>query len=268
MMVFEKHELNREFCWQYPFASDANRTFNVISQEQAIAFDELGFFTLDNAFSARELIDVIAAIDPFEAEVEAFLSTQNNRTQGISRAGEITFRPHLVTVAPVLKQFSRHPTLRGLVHDLMGTKVRLYWDQSVYKKPKSPREFPWHQDNGYTFVLPQQYLTCWIALTDATQDNGCPWVVPGVHRQGTLKHKLTPLGYECFAHPDDAQPIELKAGSIAVFSSLTPHRTGPNITTHVRKSYILQYAPDGACMYRKGHKPLPCNDPNRQYLVT
>ena len=41
--------------------------------------------------------------------------------------------------------------------------------------------FPWHQDNGYAFLEPQQYLTCWIALTDATRENGCPWVVPGLH---------------------------------------------------------------------------------------
>ena len=57
--------------------------------------------------------------------------------------------------------------------------MRLYWDQAVYKKPDTAAPFPWHQDNGYAYVEPQQYLTCWIALTDATEDNGCPWVVPG-----------------------------------------------------------------------------------------
>ena len=35
-----------------------------------------------------------------------------------------------------------------------------------------------HQDNGYAYVHPQQYLTIWLALTDATVDNGCPWVAP------------------------------------------------------------------------------------------
>ena len=40
--------------------------------------------------------------------------------------------------------------------------------------------------------------------------------------------------------------MELTAGSIAVFSSLSPHRTGPNLTQKTRKAYILQYADDGA----------------------
>ena len=38
----------------------------------------------------------------------------------------------------------------------------------------------------------------------------------------------------------------MKAGSIVVFSSLTPHTTRYNTTDETRKAYILQYAPDGA----------------------
>ena len=53
-----------------------------------------------------------------------------------------------------------------------------------------------------------------------------------------------------------------------VFSSLTPHRTGPNLTDAVRKTYILQYAPDGACT-RTDDEPRqgPQNDSARQYFV-
>jgi len=117
----------------------------------------------------------------------------------------------------------------------------------VYKKPEKPQPFPFHQDNGYTYVEPQAYLTCWIALTDATLENGCPWVMPRVHRRGTLKHWLTDLGWQCL--PDDvagAVAAPVRAGGIVVFSSLTPHRTGPNVSRSVRKAYIVQFAPDGA----------------------
>ena len=40
------------------------------------------------------------------------------------------------------------------------------------------------------------YLTFWIPLTDATEENGCPWVVPKLHRRGTLEHLTTDLGFE------------------------------------------------------------------------
>jgi len=39
--------------------------------------------------------------------------------------------------------------------------------------------------------------------------------------------------------------VPAKAGDIVVFSSLTPHRTGPNLTADMRRAYILQYAPSG-----------------------
>jgi ectoine hydroxylase-related dioxygenase (phytanoyl-CoA dioxygenase family) len=129
--------------------------------------------------------------------------------------------------------------------------------------------FPWHQDNGYTYIEPQQYLTCWVALTDATRDNGCPWVAPGLHRHGTLAHHMTDAGWECLTDdPADATPVEAPAGSIVVFSSLTPHKTGPNVTDGVRKAYIVQFAPDGAVAWRAGERGEAQNDPERQFLIT
>ena len=115
----------------------------------------------------------------------------------------------------------------------------------MYKKPGTEFPFPWHQDNGYAFVEPQQYLTCWVALTDATEENGCPWVVPGLHRLGTLAHEYSDIGFVCLREPEGAVPVPAPAGSIVVFSSLTPHSTGPNRTGTVRKSYIVQFAPVG-----------------------
>ena len=159
-----------------------------------------------------------------------------------------------------------------LVHDLVGPDVRLYWDQAVYKKPGTRAPFPWHQDNGYTFVLPEAYLTCWVALTDATEDNGCPRVVPGLHRGGTLAHEATELGFVCFDEPP-SPPVAApaRAGGIVVFSSLTPHATGPNLTRDERKAYIVQFAPDGAVALRRGANGeitrTPCDAPERQYRV-
>jgi phytanoyl-CoA hydroxylase len=149
--------------------------------------------------------------------------------------------------------------------------VRLYWDQAVYKKPEPVREFPWHQDNGYTFVEPQSYLTCWVPLTPATVDNGCPWVVPGMHLYGTVHHEMTSWGWCCDVDSSSAVPIEAEPGDVVVFSSLTPHRTGPNTTDEVRKAYILQYAPDGAEVVRPEDGSLTRivqDDPERQFLVT
>ena len=193
----------------------------------------------------------------------------------IAESGAITFSVHLVSRSRELAAFARHPKLVGICIDLVGPDVNLYWDQAVYKKPEKPRRFPWHQDNGYAYVEPQQYLTCWIPLNDATEQNGCPQVARGLHRLGTLQHTyVEPLGYECFREPPSEVAIaEAPVGSAVVFSSLTPHLTGPNTTDEVRKAYILQYAPVGAEKLQgnpfegPATQRLAQDDPRRQFPV-
>jgi ectoine hydroxylase-related dioxygenase (phytanoyl-CoA dioxygenase family) len=261
------HPWTRDFVWQPPRGA-----FRRISAEQARSWDEQGYFVLEDAFDAETMARVIAEIEPFEAKVEAFLRKQPDGRMFIARANEITFTTHLVARSPFLREFARHPVFCDLVHDLIGPDVRLYWDQAVYKKPGTQAPFPWHQDNGYTFVEPQAYLTCWVALSDATEANGCPRVVPGIHRGGTLAHETTELGFICFDEPP-LEPVvaPVRAGGIVVFSSLTPHATGPNDTADTRRAYILQYAPDGAAALRPGGNGAitrePCTAPERQFEV-
>lgn len=257
------HERNQNFSWQQPAPPYA-----FVSQAQAQAYQEQGGFILEDAFNADELAQVLATLDPVEEQVNQYLKQTQTTGPTITRADEIVFTPHLVRDHPVARKFAQHAVFQGLCADLIGPGARLYWDQLVYKRPETPVDFPWHQDNGYTFVEPQQYLTCWVALTDATVENGCPWIAPGLHKQGTLKHRWSELGFVCLPNdPQDATPMQLKAGSVAVFSSLTPHRTGPNLTEGIRKAYILQYAPDGAVVYPREGDPYVANDPERQFLV-
>lgn len=266
-MASELHPWNRSFTWE-----PHRGPFRRVTAEQARAYDEEGFFLLEDAFDAATVRRVCDEIDPLERETVEFLRTQKNEKFLISDAKTITFTAHLVSRSPFLRAFCSDPLFQDLTHDLIGPDVRLYWDQAVYKKPEKPKPFPWHQDNGYAYVDPQAYLTCWVALSDATVDNGCPRVVPGLHRLGTLKHWLTGLGFQCLEDPDDAVAVPARAGSIVVFSSLTPHCTGPNLTNAVRKTYIVQFAPEGARAFR-GHPDdgepdiEVLNAPDRQFAI-
>ncbi len=239
-----RHPLNTSFDWPSP-----TPPFSTLTEAQATSFDEHGYVVIEGIFTPEEIADVTAVLDQREAEVEAFLLGMENERFSIAEAGAITFAPNLAHKDDMLRSFALHEGLLGLCRDLVGPDVDLYWDQAVYKKPQKPRRFPWHQDNGYTLVDPQYYLTCWVALTDATIDNGCPQVAPGLHRMGTLQHHyVDPLGWQVFDEAPSVQVAPVASGGVVVFSSLTPHLTGPNTTPDVRKAYILQYSPADAVL--------------------
>ncbi|MDQ3380931.1 MAG: phytanoyl-CoA dioxygenase family protein [Actinomycetota bacterium] len=261
-MITDLDPLNRDFSWR-----DHEGPFRLISEEQAARFDRLGYFLLEGVLEPERLAAVEEQIDRLEAEFEASLDPG---ARGITRAGEITFTAHIVTKSDIVKKFARSQPFPDLCTDLLGPDVRLYWDQAVYKKPETPREFPWHQDTGYVFTEPQDYLTCWVPLVNVSVENGCPWVAPNEHRQGTVRHRSSPLGWVCREDSEGAVPVEAKIGDIVVFSALTPHRTGPNVSPGTRKAYILQYAVDGTRVLRDGEGKevdMLCNVPERQFLI-
>jgi ectoine hydroxylase-related dioxygenase (phytanoyl-CoA dioxygenase family) len=263
------HPWNDGFEWR-----DHVGPFTTLTDEQVVQFDERGFVVVPDLVDAATIAEVRDELDALEAEVDAFLQTRDDGRFSIAETGAITIAIHAVTRSARAKALSAHPAIVGLCRDLVGPDVRLYWDQAVYKKTEKPRRVPWHQDNGYTYVEPQEYLTVWLALTDATEQNGCPEVAPGCHRLGTLRHRyVDPLGWECLEEGTPSVAAPVRAGGAVVFSSLTPHRTGPNLTDEVRKAYILQYCPSDAEILQgdpdagPAVSRVPCTAPERQYEV-
>jgi ectoine hydroxylase-related dioxygenase (phytanoyl-CoA dioxygenase family) len=249
------HPWNTGFEWQ-------NHTgeLTTLTAQQAGEFDELGFFVFEDVFDAATLEQLDAALQPGDQRTKEFLSGAPDGRFGVTGLDSQTIAPHAVTRSGFAREITAHETLAGIARDLVGPDVRLYWDQSVYKVPNGSEPVLWHQDNGYTYVEPQAYLTCWIAITDATPANGCVNVVPRVHRDGTLAHSSTPIGEECWGDWSTAVEVPVRAGSVVVFSSLTPHATKRNMTDAVRKAYIVQYVPDGAIALR--------GDPSKGSAVT
>jgi ectoine hydroxylase-related dioxygenase (phytanoyl-CoA dioxygenase family) len=235
------HPWNTGFTWL-----DHAGDLTTITAEQARQFDQLGYFVVEDAFDAATLNRLDAELSKGDAQAKKFLAGVPDGRFGVTGLDSQVIAPHAVTRSEFARRFVAHEIFGGLARDLVGPDVRLYWDQSVFKQPHGSEPVLWHQDNGYTYVEPQAYLTCWLAITDATIDNGCIAVMPGVHREGTLVHHSTPVGEECWGDWSNAIDVPVPAGSIVVFTSLTPHATKRNTTDEVRKAYIVQYAPDGA----------------------
>jgi phytanoyl-CoA hydroxylase len=261
--MLKPHHLNKGYTW-----TPAPRKGGMIDDTQAAFWNENGYLLLKGLFDPQEVIAVRDEIDVYADRKLAELRAAGPQQYDINEADKITFTSNIVLGSKIARDFTLHEGLARVSLDLLSDDVRLYWDQAVYKMPEPKRDFPWHQDTGYAFTTPQNYLTCWIPLVKATVDNGCPWVMPKLHKQGTYEHWWTPEGWRCLEEAPEALPIEVEIGDVVCFSSLTPHRTGPNISDSVRKAYILQFMSDPTLLTPYGQTDTILQDnPDRQFFT-
>lgn len=198
------------------------------------AFAAAGYFLAPAVFSAAECDAILNDVEAAAFELAL----------GEADDGPLSYRPMMHLASPALTSAATDRRWSDIVLPLLGTgDARLYWEQAVAKPPLARTELPWHQDNGYTPLIPEEYVTCWLALDDATINNGCLWVIPGSHRQGTVRHR-NGAGPFRVGHdgPDtDGLAVPIAKGSVLVFSSLLMHRSGPNVTDQPRRAWIIQF---------------------------
>jgi phytanoyl-CoA hydroxylase len=215
----------------------------VINQDQVRRYFEDGFVVLENFFTPEQADTLAERTDKFDEITNREL---REKEQGrVSIADKIVFSTHLHAKDSQILEFIAQERLIELATSLIGPNVRLYYNQAVYKRPENRRDFPWHQDNGYGQAASALYLTVWLALTDATLENGCIWVQPQSHKQGLLKHTSTDVGLQCYFGDDPGIPVPLRKGSLVAFQSMMVHRSTPNLSDHIRKAFIIQYSPVG-----------------------
>jgi hypothetical protein len=149
-----------------------------------------------------------------------------------------------------------NPRFLAAASQLLDNKpVRFWHDQLFYKPAKKGGVVAWHQDYSYwTRTKPIAHLTCWCALDDATEENGCLQYIKGSHRWGLLpkpviagelqgiRDFLSDQQKEQFDHPV-LTPV--KAGEAIFHHSLTLHGSGENKSNKPRRAFVINVFADG-----------------------
>jgi len=203
------------------------------SPQQLEDFRERGFFHLGRVFDDAALAEIR---EEYDRVVDRSPLQIGERDKTPFR-----FSPLLHVQSEVLKRYATAPVLVETAAALLGDDVRLYWDQAVHKPAGALSDVPWHQDNGYTPVVPHEYVTFTLALDATTEANGCLWIQPGSHREGVKPHAPSDVVFFRGDAGDEAGvAVPQPAGDVLVFSSLTMHRTGGNHSTGPRRSWVIQ----------------------------
>lgn len=228
----------------------------IVSERHRSEMGDLGFTVFECVFAESEMAELASVFEIHEQRRQNQLRSEGD--SGISRADEITFNDHLAENDPAIREFCLRPEIVEICQAFLGPNVDLYWNQTVFKQPEGDKIFPWHQDDAYTEVDPAPYLTLWLAIGDATAENGCISVLPGSHKCGLLPHEWTDIGLT--GYPADAEDqgtlVPVPAGSVIAFWSLTLHKSGANRSKDIRRAFVIQYCVAGT-IYKESREPVP-----------
>ena len=137
---------------------------------------------------------------------------------------------------------------------LLDGAVRFWHDQLFCKPPKRGGVVAWHQDYSYwTRTQPMAHLTCWIALDDVNEENGCLQYIPGSHRWDLLP--ITGLAGQMDAIEQVLSPeqraaftpvaVPLKRGEAVFHHPLTVHGSSENRSDRPRRGAVINAVRDG-----------------------
>jgi len=144
------------------------------------------------------------------------------------------------------KSVASTPKILEIAAELTGgaEQLMLHGDQIFLKPPYLGTARPLHQDNGYFHVEPHSAaITCWMALDDATLENGCLSYVPGSHMLGLLPHCRFDDHNLTVSETGSMNevPVPVPAGSCVFHHVLTLHRSSANKSAFPRRAYAAFY---------------------------
>lgn len=128
------------------------------------------------------------------------------------------------------------PDIVRFLTAVIGPNVKAMQSMLFIKSEGKPGQ-AWHQDEHFIPTRDRSLTAVWIALDQATTDNGCLWVLPGSHRRGVLypdreqddpRFDCTVEAYDFPYQDGDAVPVPLAAGQAVVFNGYLLHRSLPN----------------------------------------
>lgn len=225
-----------------------------LGENAANFYRENGFLVVEDAFTQAE-------IEELNAEAAAICRGDRGRDiRGLVPSApeesdhEVLAR-HLCIhfpdkVSPAMRAELAHPNLVQMLTTVIGPNVKCMQSMLFIKAAGKPGQ-AWHQDEDYIPTRDRSLTGAWLALDDATIENGCLWVIPGSHKPGVLwpmkfhEDKRFDCAWESYDYPytdDMAVPVEVKAGTVVLFNGYTLHRSLPNrATAGYRRALVNHY---------------------------
>lgn len=244
-------------------------------------FERDGFVQVPGAFEPQALVALRAAaleiVDEFDIDAHRSVFRTDDRDTGrddyffdsatrascfleagaLDEDGELV-KPKALAINKIghgihdvhksFADFCREPAIADSLADIGWRDCVVQQTMYIFKQPGIGGEVRWHQDATYLIAEPPGVVGLWIALEDATRDNGCLWMQPGQHRS-PLRERYAinaatglPTLETLDATPWDsgnAVPVEVEAGTLVLFADTMPHYSATNTSDKSRHAATI-----------------------------
>jgi phytanoyl-CoA hydroxylase len=239
----------------------------MLTADQLRQWDEDGFFVIegfvDEATCRRMSAETVAEIraDPpaahpgkpaYQTRNGLLIQPEAKPTECATEPEELVakvFNPHRYGAA---HDFAVSARAAGIVAELLGGDVDVFQSMFILKNRGAWGQ-PWHQDSYYFDFDPHPEVGLWLALTEATRENGCLSVLPGSHKGPIMPHAPDERpganqGYLEVLGLDEAKAVEvrMRPGDLLVFHSFLLHKSVDHVGGRVREAMVYHYARAGA----------------------
>jgi len=236
-----------------------------------------GYCVADRALDAREvkaLIDETMRLCREEAAKLTGAEAAKGDATDMARFLAIHF-PHKLSA--LMRRMLAHPRIIEVLTRAIGPNVKCMQSMLFIKHAGKPGQ-AWHQDEDFIPTRDRSLGAAWIALDDATIDNGCLWVIPGSHRPGVLwplrrhtdpEYDSIPQSYDFPYDEDEAAPVEVAAGSIVFFHGYLLHKSLKNRrTSGFRRALVNHYmSAESLLPWWRPNGPIPPTQDNRDIVL-
>jgi phytanoyl-CoA hydroxylase len=232
-----------------------------LTKEEVQFYQAQGFLVHHDFLSKEELAhwrkSVMQAVDERSGRKMPGKDIKTGEADGINEDSAFFAKVfdqllNLWQTSPAVKELMVDERLGKMAAQLADVDgIRIWHDQALFKRP-SANPTAWHLDLPFWSFSDARAISIWVALDDATLENGCLFFIPGSHLQ--TKFEKIPIGrnmdgiFEVYPQFRKVAPVAapMKAGSCSFHHSLIIHGANANMTNGFRRAMTCAYMPDGS----------------------
>ena len=207
---------------------------SALNGKQLKDYNDNGFVSPVNILSLEEAAEI-------KKEIEYIEKKWPNELIGLGRN-------NVHYISPIFDQVCHNSKILDAVESIIGKDILVGGTTLFIKDPDKKGFVSWHQDAKYIGFEPYNWVTAWLAITDANEENGCMRMWSGSHKEKIKDHEDTYDKNNLLTRGQTVQdvPIKkttpniLKAGQLSLHHPMIVHGSGPNTSNQRRIGFVVQ----------------------------